>query len=505
MRFFILLILFAALALLLPGAEKESADHAVAREPAAVVKAGNVPAIQLREKPPITAEREAEIKRWIEMLADVDAPGYCYSSTLGGTIFSPQPESARTGALLLTDHALKASEAVRHLVEAGPDAMPFLLEKLDDAAATKYTIEHDGGFGGMWTAVEMGTNPADKTEGRPADREDIGDAPRLDHYTLKRGDLCLVILGQITGRGYQAVRYQPTACTIINSPVESKELRDAVRANWNAPEARTKLFERLLFDYATDGIFNGSSLDGWERGSLLRIEAARRLAYYFPDETSDLLVQRISALNLKRIPDTDEMKSWMHREVGNGARTEELLNALSGAKSPKVQQALLEAARRTDDPDLFLALLPAAVKRDKAVAVEKLRGFIQALPREEDGPYGAGYDLLSALVRTDGAQARQDIQGYLQMGSAQRRHSVCAVFERGGPAWAVEILTPLLDDRSAGEWGDDFLICDAAANALKSHHEGLSFDGHASRKDRDESIKVIKATLAAKKQRREND
>ncbi|MCB1093511.1 MAG: hypothetical protein KDL87_18380, partial [Verrucomicrobiae bacterium] len=282
--------------------------------PTAVVKAGRPPAIKLGARPPITGEREAEIKRWIQMLAEVDGPGYGYSSTMSGSIFSPQPESAQVGVFLVTDQALKASRAVLNLVEAGPDAIPFLLEKLDDATPTKYTIEHKGGFGGMWTAAEMDTNPADKTESIPPEKLGFESEAHLNTYTVKRGDLCFVILGQITGRAYEAVRYQPTACIVINSPVESKELRDAVRANWNSPDSRAKLFERLLFDYATDGIFNGKSLDGWYVGSHLKIEAARRLAYYFADETSDLLVRRIGMLDLKRVPDSDGAESWMERE-----------------------------------------------------------------------------------------------------------------------------------------------------------------------------------------------
>ena len=44
--------------------------------------------------------------------------------------------------------------------------------------------------------------------------------------------MCFVAVGQIVGRGYAAVRYQPTACIVINSPTHDAKLRSDVRAAW---------------------------------------------------------------------------------------------------------------------------------------------------------------------------------------------------------------------------------------------------------------------------------
>ena len=51
----------------------------------------------------------------------------------------------------------------------------------------------------------------------------------------------------------------------------------AVREIWSSTNASQRLFDSLLFDYATPGVFNGESLDGWDVGSKLQCEAALRL------------------------------------------------------------------------------------------------------------------------------------------------------------------------------------------------------------------------------------
>src|SRR5205807_1865863 len=98
-----------------------------------------------------------------------------------------------------------------------------------------------------------------------------------DLYTVKVGDVCFVAIGQIVGRHYLAVRYVPTAIILINSPVQSDEMRERLRALWSSKDAGKKLLDSLRIDYATEGIYNGDSLDGWENGSDKQIAAAVRL------------------------------------------------------------------------------------------------------------------------------------------------------------------------------------------------------------------------------------
>ena len=85
----------------------------------------------------------------------------------------------------------------------------------------------------------------------------------------------------------------------------------------------------------------------------------------------------------------------------------------------------------------------------------------------------------------------------------QRRAVAAYVVQHGGvrvDGRDEDPLHPLLDDRSASEWGKEFLICDAAAVTLVHFREGLEFDPRAARKVRELKIRAIKAALKTGKQ-----
>jgi hypothetical protein len=205
------------------------------------VKLGNVPALRLAPRPPLTKEQAKRIKDLIAGLAALDKPDFGLSSTLSGDAFAPIPGQSHAGALLLTDHRLRPSAGLKALVTLGPDSLPFLLDALDDPTPTKITIKHDGGIGAMCHAAELWLNPVNPAERatykarrvKPRDEEED-----VKSYTVKVGDVCFVAIGQIVGRGYQAVRYQPTACVVLNSPAHDRKLCAEVRAIWKAENPR---------------------------------------------------------------------------------------------------------------------------------------------------------------------------------------------------------------------------------------------------------------------------
>ncbi|HEY4329524.1 MAG TPA: hypothetical protein VGN88_07300, partial [Phycisphaerae bacterium] len=186
------------------------------------VKLGKKLDIFLQPHPPLTNDLTAKIKQSIADLAQIDSPDYGFSPTLSGSAFAPIPGAAHSDMMLLTDHKLKSSEAFRALVEAGPDALPFLLDALDDKTPTKLIIKHDLPMGGMWFAEEISQNPINELETKVLAQANQQVGPEkgrtLQTYTVRVGDLCFAAIGEIVGRPYQAIRYQPTAITIINSP-----------------------------------------------------------------------------------------------------------------------------------------------------------------------------------------------------------------------------------------------------------------------------------------------
>jgi hypothetical protein len=189
--------------------------------------------------------------------------------------------------------------------------------------------------------------------------EDDEETDFFDHPTLKVGDVCFVAVGQIVGRPYRAVHYQPTAIVIMNSPVESRELRQRVRAIWSSNDPARKLLDSLLLDYATEGIFNGKTLDGWDEGSDLQVQAAMRLLYYFPEETAPLIAARLRSFDVREVADPE----WMKREVKNGVRTTHFIKAVSWCTATPIKEALADIARRTDDPEIKAAAERRGKKR----------------------------------------------------------------------------------------------------------------------------------------------
>jgi HEAT repeat protein len=318
--------------------------------PTITVRLGRIPSVKLGPRSALSQERKKHIKTLIGKLADLEDPDFGLSSTVTGHAFAPLPGHYTLGTFHLSNQLLQTSHALRELVAAGPDALPFLLDALEDGTPTKLAVVRRNlmGIGG-----NLEGNPLNKWENpvisKPWPDEWDG---QPDLYTVKVGDVCFVAIGQIVGRQYLAVSYVPTAIILINSPVQSDEMRERLRAVWSGKEPAKKHLDSLLIDYATEGIYNGESLDGWEDGSDKQIAAAMRLLYYFPQETAAMIATRMRSLDVRaRAPD-----GWADREVKNGIRTIDFIKAVSWSKAPGIQEALADIARRTDDPDIKEAL-----------------------------------------------------------------------------------------------------------------------------------------------------
>jgi hypothetical protein len=326
------------------------------------VRLGKIPDIKPGPRPEVTEEKAKQIKGLIAKLAEIKNPDFGMSSTLSGHAFAPIAGSVRLGAGLLTDHRLETSDAFRSLVALGPEALPFLLEALEDKTPTQMPLRG----GGMWTYVcELEGNLLNPSElqalskARDVDWTSLGsDDPRISAGHMRVGDVCFVAIGQIVGRPYSALHYVPSLMVAYNSPVDVKPLRDRVRDIWNSDDPTKRLLDSLLLDYATeDTFFNGHSLDGWGEGGAYQVEAALRLLYYFPQESAPLIAARLQALDVKAA----DGNKWMKREVKNRVRTDDFVKAVSWCKEPAIQKALADIRKRTDD-EAIKKLLPEGEK-----------------------------------------------------------------------------------------------------------------------------------------------
>ncbi|MBX3398530.1 MAG: HEAT repeat domain-containing protein [Gemmataceae bacterium] len=350
------------------GSLRESAAKAVARiDPATAkteklefahldIRLGEVSKVVLRPRPKMTAEQSAKIKSLIASLAETNVADVGLSASMNGTAFAPFPDRARFQSGLLTAERRGPSDAFRKLVELGPDALPFLLSSLDDSTPTRIKIQRSpGDFFSVGGSMPEG-NPFNSAETKALGLKfafEDEDDDNVGGYTIKVGDVCFVAIGQIVNRPYAAVQYIPTAIVSINAVSQSHVVRERLRAAWGGPDPAKGLLTSLLTDYATEGVFNGSSLDGWDEGSRYQIEAAVRLLYYFPDDAGPVIATRLKGLDVAAPGGGDK---WMLRDVRNRIRTIEFIKAVSWVNAGPVRDALADVARRTDDPAIRRAV-----------------------------------------------------------------------------------------------------------------------------------------------------
>ena len=303
----------------------------------------NVPHVDLAARPVVDATQEAEIKALIRQLADVDRPDCGYASTLTGDRFSPVAGVESWQTMVLMDHHLRQSESFTRLVALGPTALPYLLQALDDDTPTKLTIHHDGGFGAMWFGHELDGNGVNHREANVLKVADQKNQQlqaalferALSSYTVKVGDLCFVAIGQITNRSYNTVRYQPTACIVINSPVQEHDLAGEVRGIWSHDDPARRLLDSLLTDFSTRG----------NRGSDLQSGAATRLLYYFPRETSSLILDRLKGLDVVS-------SEWALRKAHNQVDEEAFIRAVAFTTDAEIRKVLVHIMETTTDADI---------------------------------------------------------------------------------------------------------------------------------------------------------
>jgi hypothetical protein len=489
------------------------------------LKLGKIPDLRMTPRPAVTEAQISRIKTLIAGLAAMDKPDYGLSATLSGSAFAPLADQARSGAGVITDHGLQTFEGMKALVAMGPDALPFLLDALDDATPTKIVVKPM--MGPIWHEAELSLNPVNPAErdvalaraeefkrmSEPLQPEKGAVLKKFDlesfdtPYTVKVGDVCFVVIGQIVGRAYEAVRYQPSAIVVVNSPVSDPDLRAEVRAIWRSENPARNLFDSLLADFATEGTSDGKSLDGWYGGHYLQCGAALRLSYYFPGEAAPLIASRLAGLDVGKDEEGD-VDAFMRRAVANKVRSDEFVKAIAWFEAPAVREALVALFKRAGDTDTLLAALPAM--KDVALIRDRLEPLVGALPADEGGPYGKGFHLLAALCERSPGTARAVFARYLRDASAQRCHTVCLVLRDVKADWDTDLLAPMLSDRRTWGWAypvtpeaneprRPIRVCDEAALTLSANHPEFRFTRAGEHADLDRQIAAIRERISRKK------
>jgi hypothetical protein len=275
----------------------------------------------LERRSPVPAV-DAEVAALIDQLMDVadDGPGAHSTAWASGFIAVDEEPHFLVG--VLGSQKPIVHPAMRELVRMGLRALPDLMNHLSDSRKTRQTVktmrygQTHGSFGfmGMWHSDEYDPRYPDAAK-QPGG---VNARPQnnVTEYTVQVGDLCYVAIGQIVNRHLAVLRYQPTACLMINSPVRTPALADAVRKDWSGLTAEQHR-DSLIEDVHADGTRYDTPA------------ALQRLYFYYPDAADPV------ALKLLRLPRHDRDQAY-------------LLEGLVGIQSEKLDTAVREVFRSID-------------------------------------------------------------------------------------------------------------------------------------------------------------
>jgi hypothetical protein len=284
------------------------------------------------------------------------------------------------------------------------------------------------------------------------------------------------------------------------------KLREQVRKIWSSEDPSRKLFESLLLDYATEGVFQGPSLDSWELGSDLQTEAAMRLLYYYPKQTAEMISDRLRRLDVKEPSDNGGVDAFIRREVANGVRTAGFVEAVSWCTEPAIREAIRTIFETTSDTSVLLAALPGIPDADQQLIFNRLQSFLDRVPGEERGAFGDVFKLLEALAERLDKNARPAFERVLKDASPLRCYSVAEALHKTKAEWSLGILRRLLDDkRRIQEYTYQvhqksgrrlaIRVCDAAAEILPRQYPELRFALEGEYEELDKQVNAIRAQL----------
>lgn len=205
---------------------------------------------------------------------DTEAPGIHETLNTDDFVADDAPPVVTSG--VLGSVAPVVSPQIHELVRRGADALPALVAHLNDRRRTKLTVgEIPSNRSFFFLSVVFCDEYEAKHEaGRTfCDLENVKTGPH-GPYAVRVGDISYALIGQIVNRRLNALRYQPTAILIINSPIEEPSLIRALERDWRDTDA-AGLRESLLSDLRGRVEYRFNS-------------ALARLRLYYPDAYKNL-------------------------------------------------------------------------------------------------------------------------------------------------------------------------------------------------------------------------
>jgi hypothetical protein len=205
----------------------------------------------------------------IDSLTAIDGPviGADGMSIYDGFIGDPRTLSPNTGVIGARPAGIPP--AMRELVRRGAAVLPDLIAHLGDARPTKLVLGASSAHFFYMFRYFSNEYQARQTDGRLTCFLKCQEKSFDGAYRVRVADICYALIGQIVGRFLNAVRYQPTAGLIVNSPLEAPDLIAWVRRDWQGTTAESFRI------YLVNDIQTASNL---RRATA----ALQRLRFYYP-------------------------------------------------------------------------------------------------------------------------------------------------------------------------------------------------------------------------------
>lgn len=193
--------------------------------------------------------------------------------SLAGGCFLPFAKGTSESS---TGHLMLSSPPLRALVEMGVEAVPTLLQHLDDSRLTPFDrppLADNPSVIHRYKELTVELDPLDRRSIALLAEEVKAMPPARDasNHQLMVGDVCFFALGQILNRYY--LPYQPVTkyVMIVTSPLEFPELTASLRRQW-AEVSETSHKTQLAQDLKAHGT------------SRFREDAWLRTQFYYPND-----------------------------------------------------------------------------------------------------------------------------------------------------------------------------------------------------------------------------
>lgn len=225
------------------------------------------------------------IEELMNQLTEISEEGTGFHTTAWSSQFIATEEEPQFSGGIIGSHKPTTAPVLKQLVQYGVKALPGLISHLPDARETQLVIcGRDFRTGWRCFSDEYDPrfqDPAKQPKGVNSTRGGKGWHERsFESYTLRVGDLCYVVIGQIVNRRLLSVRYQPTGGQIVNSPIQTPALVQAVVDDWSGIDEVEH----------QNSLVRDSFYDDWS----VSADAVSRLLYYYPDVGEEIAIRLLN-------------------------------------------------------------------------------------------------------------------------------------------------------------------------------------------------------------------